>query len=91
MASLILGCGALISDRIRTRREAKKRRQREYDEQFEQLKTENQKRVQNISGVNGGVNQQTRQNGGSVPNPPSYDAVAGHAGRSPPHEHHTAR
>ncbi|TKA78147.1 hypothetical protein B0A49_01711 [Cryomyces minteri] len=49
MASIIIGCAALISDRVQKHRRAKKAVKQEYADQFEELKAENEKRVRGLS------------------------------------------
>jgi len=44
MASLLLGCGALLSEKIRKRHRLKKENEREYAERFEEMKAENIRR-----------------------------------------------
>lgn len=48
MAALILGCGALLTEKIQKRRKAKKENQRELQENFEQLKANNAERQARI-------------------------------------------
>lgn len=76
MASLFLGCGVLIADRLSKRRSARRKSKREYDEIFETLRAENIRRES--------WNQRKDTAGGdtydtadvSSEEPPSYDDIA---------------
>ncbi|KAI9709093.1 MAG: hypothetical protein M1820_003539 [Bogoriella megaspora] len=61
MASVFVGAGAMITDKIRERREAKKAAKREYDENFDDLMAANAARVRHLSG--------------STDKPPMYDDI----------------
>lgn len=67
MAALIIGCGALLTDKIQKRRRAKKENQRELQENFEQLKANNAERQARIK-----MNYQSA--------PPSYEDVTKSSG-----------
>ncbi|KAF2143377.1 uncharacterized protein K452DRAFT_286201 [Aplosporella prunicola CBS 121167] len=65
MASLLLGCGAVFSERLARRHRAHREITREYAENFELLKKENEKRVQTIA----------NQYSASSSPPPSYEDI----------------
>jgi len=76
MASLLLGCGALLSERLSKKRSARRESKREYDKNFENLKAENMRRESWIQ-----RNDTARSNLYDTANvqseePPSYDDVA---------------
>ncbi|KAI9660484.1 MAG: hypothetical protein M1821_009834 [Bathelium mastoideum] len=48
MAAVIIGAGALFTERLREKRKAQKAARREYEENFEQLKAANAARVRHI-------------------------------------------
>jgi len=79
MASLFLGCGALLSDRLSKKRSARRESKREYDENFENLKAENMRRESWIQRKNTSPpTLNGMYNTAYVPSdrPPSYDDIA---------------
>jgi hypothetical protein len=44
MTTILLGCGAICSDRLKLRYETRKQDKKDYEERFEELKAENAKR-----------------------------------------------
>ena len=66
MAAILIGAGALLTDKLRTRHNAKKAARREYDDNFEQLMAANAARMRHISQS-------------STDMPPTYDEIIGNA------------
>ncbi|KAL1634621.1 hypothetical protein SLS58_010616 [Diplodia intermedia] len=68
MASILLGCAAVISPRVRERRRAKVEREREYADNFAALQEENEKRVKRLSILSAAAAVEQQQNeGGCLP------------------------
>ncbi|KAK5129553.1 hypothetical protein LTR16_002802 [Cryomyces antarcticus] len=72
MASIIIGCAALISDRVQKRRRAKQEVKQEYADRFEELKAENEKRVRGLSSAS---QEKRAASGTAAGEPPAYESV----------------
>ncbi|KAK8210502.1 hypothetical protein IWZ01DRAFT_541505 [Phyllosticta capitalensis] len=84
MASLFLGCGALLSRKARARRKALRDAEKEYRANFDRYRWENERRVQRIQStiyltpvdvLQQNHHQSHQQQSTGSPPPPSYDAV----------------
>ena len=89
MAALIIALGACLHDRISTRSRAKRERNAEYAENFEELKAENAKRVRGFPPSNANVERVEQvgtgrggAGGGDVKLPRYEDVVGDRGGRS---------
>jgi hypothetical protein len=83
MASLLLACAAVCSDRVSKRRKAKREGKKEYDEHFESLKAENMRRESWRQSLSNNQHESMAQVPKSVFDsaspadaPPSYDDIA---------------
>ena len=88
MAALLLGCGALLSDRLKQRHRFRKENEKEYAARFEEFKAENE-RCESLRkrGTQDGshstpvvdTNNPARGTAGAIPmeRPPSYDVATG--------------
>lgn len=72
MASLLLACAAICSDRVSKRRKARKDAQKEYDDDFENLKARNLRRESWRQSYLAQAPDATIPTGA----PPSYDDIA---------------
>ncbi|KAL9095043.1 MAG: hypothetical protein Q9165_002645 [Trypethelium subeluteriae] len=68
MAAILIGTGAVIAQKIREKRKAKKAARREYDEEFDNLMAANAARVRHISQS-------------SMDMPPAYEEIIGNGSR----------
>lgn len=79
MAALLIGCLSWSFDRVSSKRRARKARDLEYQEHFEELKAENAKRVRNLSGASTMKDSTTglaENSDPTLPDPPKYDDIA---------------
>lgn len=77
MTSVLLTCGAVVSTRLRRRHEAQKEREREYADNFEALRAENEERVKRLGLLAEQADGFPQQHAGAPPQlsstpPPAY-------------------